>query len=160
MTGTMSFLNASGEVIPTHTPLVLQREAEQIVKRLAGIGAKFLIVLPGGERYGEIVEFTKPAEAVKPKRTKAPPRLGFGVISGVLRPLLDNLQPGQVVEIPIMGEDAEATRSAATARCAYLWGNGSYSSLITGNHIEIFRRVVVQPRFNGGSHANEVHPPV
>lgn len=161
MSGTMSFLTPSGEAIPTQTPLIIKRTIENAAMTLKGLGARFLIIMPGGERLGDIVESApaKPAEEPKKKRTKQSPILGYGVAKAIISPLMDHLQPGQMASIPFLDSGPRATQSVVTARASALWGPGSCTSLITETHVEILRHVIPQPRSNGKDH-DEVRPPV
>lgn len=161
MSGTMSFLTPAGDVVPTETSLIVKRAIETAAATLKGLGAKFLIIMPGGERLGDLVEAApaKPAEAPKPKHKKSAPTLGYGVATSIIAPLMDHLQPGQMASIPFLASGPRKTQSVATARAGHLWGAGSCTSLITDKEVQILRLVFPKPRKNGKDH-DEIRPSV
>ena len=161
MNETKSFLTPAGDVIPTQTPLIKKRAIENIAMTLKGLGAKFLIIMPGGERLGDIVEAApaKPVEEPQKKHKKSPPVLGRGVATSIVAPQMDHLQPGEMASIPLLPSGARATQSVISSRASALWGPGSATTLITDGCVEILRHVFPQPRSNGKDH-DEVRPPV
>lgn len=108
-----------------------------ILNVLANQGAKYCIQMPDGTIYGNL---SVPTDA--PKKKKFSTLRKHGDVSKFLKPYLDTLEAGQVVVIPDpMMPDLDSNRfqSCIAARCAILWGKGTYTALKCEAGIEVLR---------------------
>ena len=95
----------------------------RITHALHGMGCKFFIVTPDGEKYGNIKEEAVPA---KPQRRKRPLKFAFGFKTNYVKPYLKDLDVGQVAEIPFH-EVMTVTDlvSTASSTATHMWGKGA-----------------------------------
>lgn len=93
----------------------------RMMHALSAMNCKFLVITPEGEKYGNMREDDKPA-----KGKRRPLKHPFGVKAAYVRPYLETLDVGQVVEIPVEGSDFTATEivNACSSLACKLWGNG------------------------------------
>ncbi len=104
---------------------------------LTSIGIKFRIELPDGKSYGNLA-----AAVEKSKKRKLSEKREFGAITNYFKPLIQDLQPGELTTIlvpPIKDLNAEALRSAISAWCATNWGKKSVTTAITKTTVEVLR---------------------
>ena len=105
-----------------------------IATLVANPSCKFVIVLPDGTKYTQgnlkIVEHSQ--------RNLTHP---FGTKSKYYKPYLENLQAGELIEIPFNQFDPASLRSGITAHCCENWGKESVTTAINRekNCIEILR---------------------
>lgn len=109
-----------------------------ILNALAGQGAKYCIQLPDGSTYGNLT-----IPAAEPAKKKVFSKLRkHGEVSRFLKPYIDPMQPGDVVLVPdpMMPDlDGNRLQSCIAARCALLWGKGTYTALKCDAGIEVMR---------------------
>ena len=123
---------------------------EQVFRKLLDQSVKNLVALEGrgliefkvftidGEEFGKMKAVKPKAKKDKKKRVSAYPH---GEIRKYLLPLLQNVQPDQVVSIPLTKYDAETLRGNACSWCTTVWGSGTYKTAIdkVKNTLEIYR---------------------
>lgn len=122
----------NGHGKPAAQPEIITRSISTAVKLLTVAGAQFKIITPDGTEYGEL-------EVKEIRRRKFTHTYPPGTLQALYSPYINDLQPGQVAQIPYGDFPKEDLRSAVTAYCSYKWGNGSYRSCITDQHVEILR---------------------
>lgn len=129
------------------TATIITTAITKIVETLTVLekhGVEFLVRMPDGQSYGNIVLTPPPApeeHAADETLHKKKPYTRNGDKTGYVKPFLENLQVGDVAIIPEVGYGAAAVQGYATAYCYKVWGAGSYMSSI--NHkthaVEIMR---------------------
>ena len=67
--------------------------------------------------------------------------LPFGTMRAHIQPFMGDMQPGDLVEIPILEFPPETVRGGACAWANEKWGRGTYTSTInkTSNKVELYR---------------------
>ena len=105
-------------------PQVITKTIAKAVELLKASGAKFKVISPNGEEFGEL------EVAVEKKKTF---RYAHGELASFYKPLLENLQPGEVAMFknPDPSKyDIEDFRSSACSWISKEWGNGAHTSTI------------------------------
>jgi len=101
-------------------PEIEARALNQAISLLTALGARYGIILPSGEVYGEkLVEETPQA------RTRKKPQHPMGTLTNHFRPYVEDLQPGQSAEIPL-GGFGQGLQNALTGWTSKHWGAGNY----------------------------------
>ncbi len=119
---------------------VLRKLLDQSVKHLQALEGRnhiaFKVVTAAGEEFGNLE--VKPTKQKKKKRASLHPH---GEIRQYLLPILKDVKPDQVVNIPIGRYKAESIRGNACSWCTTVWGKGTYSSTVPKgkNSVEIYR---------------------
>lgn len=119
---------------------VLRKLLDQSVKNLIALEGRghitFKVITTEGEEFGNLE--VKPVEKKKKKRKSSLPH---GEIRQYLLPILKDVQPDQVVTIPLRSYKAESIRGNACSWCTTVWGKGTYSSTVPKgkNSVEIYR---------------------
>lgn len=97
---------------------------------------KFVIVLPDGTTLtqGDL-------QLEKTKRKPRNLRFPIGSVCQHYKPYLENLEIGQIAEVPFDKFDAEPLRSGIASHCSKIWGNGAAMTVINRSKqcVEILR---------------------
>lgn len=90
-------------------------------------------VIVDDEEHGDL-------EVVKAAKRR-PSTLPFGTMRAHIQPFMVDLQPGDLVEIPILEYPPETVRGGACAWANEKWGRGTYTSTINKatNKVELYR---------------------
>jgi hypothetical protein len=90
-------------------------------------------VIVDDEEHGDL-------EVVKAAKRRAS-TLPFGTMRAHIQPFMVDLQPGDLVEIPILEYPPETVRGGACAWANEKWGRGTYTSTINkaSNNVELYR---------------------
>jgi hypothetical protein len=94
------------------------------------------------EKYGiteATIDLTKPA--VKPKRTRVQSHLPYGTLTNYYMPFIENMQPDDLVQIPVGEFDWVALQSSITARGGQMWGKGRVTCVTSKDRtvLEVWR---------------------
>lgn len=84
------------------------------------------------EKYGiteGTIDLTRPA--LKPKRARVQSKLPYGTLSTYYMPFIKDMQPDDLVQIPIEDFDPVSLQSSVTARAGQLWGKGRVTCILT-----------------------------
>ena len=97
---------------------------ERSLAALKATGAKFIIVMPDGTTHSQgDLKLAEP-EKGKPKRKRGAEH-PIGAISAYYLPLIQNMQPGQLVEVPYDKFRPEVLVSGISSRAVGMWGKNS-----------------------------------
>lgn len=105
---------------------------QRALQLLHSVGAKYKIVTPDGAEYGDL-------ELAKDKKSK---RLHpLGALRNYYSPFIKDMQPGDVVQVPIGEYDMPRIQSGICAYAGSTWGNGSVVTRrdTLNNAIEVLR---------------------
>jgi len=108
-------------------PLVTVRAMHNALETLSAIGCAYKVVGP------DLVEVTHDPEHLLEKRKHTVKRedlpYGYGDLKRHYLPYIENLQVGQVAQIPYNDSlPYPALQSSAAAHLSKVWGNGSYTT--------------------------------
>ena len=103
---------------------------EKALKVLENLGCQYFVVSKNGETFGEI-----PQKRKKRKANSFP----LGTFTNYFKPILKDLQPGQMAIIPILDFPKESLASSLAAHMSVNWGSGSYTYETVGNEIHVLR---------------------
>jgi hypothetical protein len=106
------------------------RTIENVAEILRTLKVSFKIITENGEEYGDL-------EVVRAKRRARTEK--YGHFSKYIQPFIENLQPGEVAQIPIQDYNRSRLGSSCSALACRLWGNGSNTFCTTDTHIELLR---------------------
>lgn len=107
---------------------IKQKALEQAVKILNASKAKYWIQLPDGTELGERPSNKKEKPLGKREAMYSVTGYKFGTLTQYVIPYVQNMQPGDVVEIPCGPHKLERIRSCVTGYIAKHWGNGNYTT--------------------------------
>lgn len=82
---------------------------------LKASGCMYHVVDMDGNHYGE---------AIVDKKKRAPSKYDYGSVRTYIRPYVENLEEGQIVEIPVGAFDIDAIQNGAGSLMVYLYGPG------------------------------------
>lgn len=117
----------------------LQKEQlGRIAHMLDGMGCKFVLMTPDGDRYGN-TDAVKIVKAKLHERKKRPLKYPMGTWSNYIKPYLVDLKEGEVALIPYGDFDREDLARNVCATANTLWGKKSYISAPRDNGVEIMR---------------------
>lgn len=110
---------------------------DRAVAFLNAAGVEYKVILPDGTEYGDL-------EVVVHKKRTRVQRIAHGTMTGLYKEQIKNAEVGDVIQVSIedieaLGAGVESFRSAATACASTVWGNGTYTSIVTDTHVEILR---------------------
>ena len=119
----------------TQQPAVITKTIAKAVELLKASGAKFKVISPNGEEFGELEVAAEKSKTFRFTR---------GELSQFYKPVLENLQVGQVATFKNPDPtkyDIEDFRSSACSWISKEWGNGAHTSTIdrTFDTLEILR---------------------
>jgi hypothetical protein len=118
-------------------PQIVTKTIARAIEMLTASGAKFKVISPNGDEFGEL-EVTKPTE-----RKKKVFKHKHGALRDIYLPHMQALQPNEVATITVReaGVTLEDVRGSACAWATKHWGSGAYTSGIdkTFNNVEILR---------------------
>lgn len=98
---------------------------------LTNKGLKFRVVLPDGSSFGNL----KVAEERKRRVYRK-----SGSVKSVMTMFLDEMQVGDVVQIPIPADfEKEEFRTRVCSYCYDHWGKNSYTTVAKDSYIEVLR---------------------
>ena len=106
-------------------PQVITKTIAKAVELLKASGAKFKVISPNGEEFGEL--------EVQPPKAKKTFRFGHGELANHYKPLLENLKVGEVATFinPDPAKyDIEDFRSSACSWISKHWGLDAHTSTI------------------------------
>lgn len=111
--------------------LIKQQTLKRAIAMLNAIGVSYAIVEEDGTRHGEL-------EVVPKQNGRKYPR---GTLSGIVKPYIENMKVGDVVQIPVGDFEPEEIRSAAVSWSCYHWGNQTITTVVNkeNNTIEALR---------------------
>jgi hypothetical protein len=93
---------------------------ERSIHTLRAMRAKFIIVLPDGET---IVEGDLKLEEPKLGRRRRNPDIPRGALTSYYMPYLQNMKPGDLVEIPYGNFPPAVLAGSISSRVCQMWGN-------------------------------------
>lgn len=99
---------------------------------LGSLGAQYKIILPdGGGEYGEL-------EAVAPKKGT---KYGYGALRDHVRPVMQDMKPGDVVDVPVGAFDPVSIQSSVGSYASDEWGAGAIVSTLrrADNVVQVLR---------------------
>jgi hypothetical protein len=82
-------------------------------------GAKFRIIMPSGEQFGDL-----PVAAPEPERKRRKLRHPYGVLKAYYLPFVQDIQPGQCIDVPYGMFLPGPLMSGISAHFCHLLGNG------------------------------------
>ena len=106
-------------------PQVITKTIAKAVELLKASGAKFKVISPNGEEFGEL--------EVQPPKAKKTFRFGHGELASHYKPLLESLKVGEVATFinPDPAKyDIEDFRSSACSWISKHWGLDAHTSTI------------------------------
>ncbi len=117
-------------------PQIVTKTIARAIEMLTASGAKFKVISPNGEEFGEL-EVVQHVEKKKVFKHK------HGTLRNIYLPHLQSLNPNEVATIPVReeGVTVEDVRGSACAWATAHWGKGTYTSGVdkTFNNVEILR---------------------
>lgn len=138
-------------------PLTVQSMLERAIHTLKLVHAKsgvdFVI---HSEKYGiseGTIDLTKLGKHKRTRQSKLP----YGTLTTYFMPLIKDLQPDDLVQIPVGDFDASGLQGAISATTSKLWGKGSASCVMSADKtmLEVWRlpvgvekRDLLAPNFN------------
>lgn len=138
-------------------PLTVQSMLERAIHTLKLVHAKsgvdFVI---HSEKYGiseGTIDLTKLGKHKRTRQSKLP----YGTLTTYFMPLIKDLQPDDLVQIPVGDFDASGLQGAISATTTKLWGKGSASCVMSADKtmLEVWRlpvgvekRDLLAPNFN------------
>lgn len=138
-------------------PLTVQSMLERAIHTLKLVHAKsgvdFVI---HSEKYGiseGMIDLTKLGKHKRTRQSKLP----YGTLTTYFMPLIKDLQPDDLVQIPVGDFDASGLQGAISATTTKLWGKGSASCVMSADKtmLEVWRlpvgvekRDLLAPNFN------------
>ena len=114
-------------------PAVVTKAITKAVELLKASGAKFKVISPNGDEFGEL-----DVAPAKKKHFK----YEYGALKAVFIDALKNLKEAEVAQIKVPQEyDIEDVRGSACAWMATNWGNGAYTTTVDRdfNVVEVLR---------------------
>lgn len=106
-------------------PQVITKTIAKAVELLKASGAKFKVISPNGEEFGEL--------EVQPLKAKKTFRFGHGELANHYKPLLEHLKVGEVATFKNPDPtkyDIEDFRSSACSWISKHWGLDAHTSTI------------------------------
>lgn len=122
-------------------PLTVQSMLERAIHTLKLIHAKsgvdFVI---HSEKYGITEGTIDLSKAVKHKRTRQS-KLPYGTLINYYMPFIKDLQPDDLVQIPVGDFDAGGLQGAISATMSKMWGKGAASCVMSADKtmLEVWR---------------------
>jgi hypothetical protein len=112
---------------------IQQKYLQTAIKQLSILPVKFAVIDDDGKKYGdlEVVEKT-----THKRKKSAYPK---GSITAYVMPFIKDLTVGDVAVVPFGDWDKKSLNSGLTACASRVWGNGSYTSCTSKDHIELMR---------------------
>lgn len=112
---------------------IQQKYLQTAIKQLSILPVKFAIIDDAGNQYGDL-EIT--VEKIRKRKKSAYPK---GLITAYVMPFIKDLTVGDVAVVPFGDWDKKSLNSGLTACASRVWGNGSYTSCTSKDHIELMR---------------------
>ena len=108
---------------------------QQSLKLLGALGAQYKVIMPEGDSYGTLEVVTQP---VKPKKGS---RYGWGALRAYYRPLVEAMQVGEVILIPVDRFDMLSLSSGVSDLASFLWkkGNSKVNQRPDLNAVQVMR---------------------
>jgi hypothetical protein len=115
------------------TDSIIFKKALAVIK---ASGAKFRIVMPSGEQFGDL-----PIAAPEPERKRRKLRHPYGVLRAYYLPFVKDIQPGQVIDVPFGNFLPGPLMSGISAHFCHSLGNGKVTTAINRDRkvIEVLR---------------------
>lgn len=117
-------------------PQIVTKTIARAIEMLTASGAKFKVISPNGEEFGEL-EVVQHVEKKKVFKHK------HGTLRNIYLPHLQSLKTSEVATIPVREEGVtlEDVRGSACAWATKHWGKGAYTTSLdkTFNNVEILR---------------------
>lgn len=106
---------------------------ERAIALLNAVKAKYKIIAEDGTEYGDL--------ELAPKKGKRQFKYPLGEMSNYYRPMVEDMQPGDVRVVPAGKFAIEALRGTMTGWIAFKWGAGAAVTSVNrkNNTIEILR---------------------
>ena len=116
------------------------RMMKRAIDILLNLPVQFVVVAPGDRVFKHGDWELVPKKQDKQRRVY---KYARGAVRNYIRPYLDNLQAGEVVEIPVGEFDVAAIQSNVSSYAHYLWGEGNYTTTRARDHshVELYRAV-------------------
>ena len=97
------------------------------------LGCKYAVIDSDGNRHGdlEIVQ--------KPERKRASPTFPRGEVHDYFAPFIENLEIGEVAEIPSGKYGVERIRGSVCSWFVRNRGKGSANTVVSGNNVQVLR---------------------
>ena len=106
---------------------------KKTIALLTAMGCKFAVIDPDGEKHGDL-------EIIEPKeRKRATPAFPRGEVHDYFIPFIENLQIGEVAEIPGGKYGAERIRGSICSWFVRHYGKGSANTVVVGDNVQVLR---------------------
>ena len=112
---------------------IQQKYLQTAIKQLSILPVQFAIIDDMGNQYGDL---EVAVEKVRKRKKSAYPK---GSITAYVMPFIKDLTVGDVAVVPFGDWDKKSLNSGLTACASRIWGNGSYTSCTSKDHIELMR---------------------
>ncbi len=99
---------------------IKQQTLKRALTMLDAIGATYAVIEENGTKHGTL--------EVSDKKAKAARKYKHGELSSYVKPFIENMKAGQVVEVPTGSYPIEDVRSAVVSWACYHWGNGTITT--------------------------------
>lgn len=100
---------------------IKQQTLKRALAMLDAIGATYAVIEEDGTKHGAL--------EVAEKKSKTPRKFKHGELSNHVKPFIEKMKVGQVVEVPVSGYPIEHIRSAVVSWAGYRWGKGSITTV-------------------------------
>lgn len=124
-------------------PKVIEKTMTNAFAQLKAAGCSFRVVdLLGNEVvYDPSNRLSARGGPVMPQRRRRSSLRPFGQLSNYFKPYINDMKPGDLVNVPCGDYDIESLRSALSAHMCTRWGSGSYTTSINkiAECIEVLR---------------------
>jgi hypothetical protein len=112
---------------------IQQKYLQTAIKQLSILPVQFAIIDDMGNQYGDL---EVAVEKVRKRKKSVYPK---GSITTYVLPFIMDLAVGEVAVVPFGDWDKKSLNSGLTACASRIWGNGSYTSCTSKDHIELMR---------------------
>lgn len=99
------------------------------LQMLDAIKCEYAVVDANGNQHGEL--------QIQPKKAKRPLKYEWGSLTNHVRPLVQDMKIGEVVNVPIAPFDIASVQGLVGSCCFKLWGKGNHTSSLTKDRLFI-----------------------
>jgi hypothetical protein len=112
---------------------------ESAIKMLKACGVQYAIIDDEGTQYGDLVVRKNSIE--KPKGKRRPLKYPFGALTNHIRPVIANLNVGDVGRVPVLPFDVESVTGGVGSLCSKTWGLKNHTACLTKDrqYVEVLR---------------------
>lgn len=106
-----------------------------VLNILKGLDAQFCIILPDGTKMGDLEVQEKKTRARRPTLDGRK----FGELAAYYKPFVQNMQPGEIIEVAYNSYRPDALAGSLTAWACNVWGKSSVITHKQAEHLEVMR---------------------